>query len=382
MRFIVYSQINLFCILILILILQNSIKGVAHRGKDWTLFTMAIISSLVTICFDLLWGIVAYNMVETSIISHFVINALYFIAVEITSFLWFATFETIQESVFVQKRSYLIASFLPCIFTIIFIVASYWTGWFFIVDESNVYHRGRFYYILEILMYGYVLFSCSKALYKASKREYYVKRSEYMVMSSFIVFPLIFGMIQLFTPTVSMASIGMVLAILRVYIDFQETLVSLDPLTRLNNRNQMNKFLSEKMKSHKGSKRLYLLLMDADYFKHINDLYGHVEGDLALIRIANVLKQECSKKNYFLCRYGGDEFIVICEVYREDEIKNFCDHLQKSLIAANEEAKAPYSLTLSIGYAPYEDTIMHIPDFISLADKSLYKAKRERRAAD
>ncbi len=382
MHFIVYFQINLFCILILILILHNSIKGAAHRGNDWKLFTLAIISSLVTICFDLLWGVAAWNVLETSAATHFIINALYFISVEITSFLWFMTFETIQDSIFLRKRSCFYAALLPGIVTIALIVSSYWTGWFFYIDGANTYHRGRGYYLLEVLLYGYVLFSCLKALYKASKKEYRMKRSEYMLMASFIVFPLLFGIVQLFTPTISMVSMGIVLAILRVYIEFQETLVSLDPLTHLNNRNQMNKFLLEKMKSCDEGKHLYLLLMDADSFKSINDRYGHIEGDLALLRIAKALKQACSKKNYFACRYGGDEFIVICEAYREKEVKDFCGQLNKTLAAVNAEANAPYSLTLSIGYALYDSSITDIPDFISSADKSLYQAKKERHAAD
>ena len=56
---------------------------------------------------------------------------------------------------------------------------------------------------------------------------------------------------------------------------------------------------------------VYLLMMDADGFKQINDHHGHVEGDHALQVISTVLKDVCSASGGFIARYGGDEFVVL-----------------------------------------------------------------------
>ncbi len=56
---------------------------------------------------------------------------------------------------------------------------------------------------------------------------------------------------------------------------------------------------------------VYLLMMDADGFKQINDRYGHVEGDHALQVVATALKDVCSASGGFIARYGGDEFVVL-----------------------------------------------------------------------
>lgn len=108
-------------------------------------------------------------------------------------------------------------------------------------------------------------------------------------------------------------SMGITLAIFQVYINSMEQMISQDALTQLKNRNELIKYLSDKMKNNDRRKNLYLLMMDADYFKKINDQYGHMEGDNALVCIAEVLREVGVEKEYFVARYGGDEFIVIYE---------------------------------------------------------------------
>ena len=162
---------------------------------------------------------------------------------------------------------------------------------------------------------------------------------------------------------------------INVYIRSQSQLISIDPLTQLNNRNQLIKYLSNKIKY--SEKSLYLLIMDLDYFKKINDKFGHIEGDKALVCVSNTLKFVFNKKNMFIARYGGDEFIVICEDLEAYEIDNLCVTVNKQLAKAN--ANKDYVLKLSIGYAKYNDADLTIQDFINLADEQLYMVKKSRK---
>ena len=65
---------------------------------------------------------------------------------------------------------------------------------------------------------------------------------------------------------------------------------------------------------------VYLLMMDADGFKQINDRYGHVEGDHALQVISAALKEVCSASGGFIARYGGDEFVVLQKAAAERDV--------------------------------------------------------------
>lgn len=118
--------------------------------------------------------------------------------------------------------------------------------------------------------------------------------------------------------------------------------------------------------------------MDVDHFKGINDKYGHVEGDIALIRVAAAMKQLAKEYNCFLARYGGDEFIMILEGY-DDQIDFICKTFEKNLSHLNEEANVPFSLNVTIGYAEYTDDISDIPSLIRAADKHLYQNKKTRK---
>jgi diguanylate cyclase (GGDEF)-like protein len=79
-----------------------------------------------------------------------------------------------------------------------------------------------------------------------------------------------------------------------------------------------------------------------------------------------------------VARYGGDEFIIVCNGMKDEEVKELCARAKEILKKLNEDAKAPYPLTMSMGYARCTRQIQYIPDLIEAADQELYKIKRAR----
>ena len=121
----------------------------------------------------------------------------------------------------------------------------------------------------------------------------------------------------------------------------------------------------------------YVLMVDIDKFKHINDTYGHVEGDEVLKRTASVLKRSVPR-SYFIGRYGGDEFIIVGEASKEDEVREVCETIHENIEKANEQAMAGYTYTVSVGYAVRNGQITSIPEFVKAADVQLYQKKSIR----
>ena len=112
-------------------------------------------------------------------------------------------------------------------------------------------------------------------------------------------------------------------------------------------------------------------MIDLDDFKWINDTYGHVEGDRALIRIAGVLKKTLAGHAGILARYGGDEFCIAGEMLREEAehlIKNLYENLEK----ANKQAASPYDIGMSVGCAQFTKEVRTIPDLVNSADEDMY----------
>ncbi|MGN0362508.1 MAG: GGDEF domain-containing protein [Bilifractor sp.] len=123
---------------------------------------------------------------------------------------------------------------------------------------------------------------------------------------------------------------------------------------------------------------MFLIMIDIDHFKSINDRFGHAEGDRALRLVADVLKETCYRagSHYFIGRYGGDEFVIVARPYTEEELEVFVSSLQKEVESTNNRNHLPYKLAISIGTAEYDSTSCTAEDLLTRADKEMYRHKR------
>lgn len=369
-----YCEVNVFAILVLAILLYNVITGVDKQNNQY-LFAKVLASQIVFLTLDILWACVQGKYLNISKDLNFLISASYFIMSGFCGYNWFVYSENLQRSKLISENKFKFLNLIPFIILIILTVTSYKTHWLIYIDDNNIYHRGKLYILQIILAFGYIIFTTIKAFIKAFDKQNYIYKHQYLSISSFVIIPLIFCILQAFTKEIPLLCVGTTLAMINVYIKSQAQLISVDPLTQLNNRNQLIKYLSNKIKH--SEKSLYLLIMDLDYFKKINDKFGHIEGDKALVRVSNTLKVVFNKKNMFIARYGGDEFIVICEDLEAYEVDNLCVAVNEQLAKVNANNK--YVLKLSIGYAKYNDVDLTIQDFINLADEELYIVKKARK---
>lgn len=377
MLHILYSEINVFCIAILISLLYRVKIGIDKR-KIQCLFTNVIASGILLFVSDICWGLVASRYWKVSVEITYLVNYLYYISSGILALTWFIYSETELESELMKNKKYKCLCYIPTLILVVVILLTHKTHWIFYISEDNEYHRGKWYIIHLILTYGYIVFNTIHALWKAVQKENYLNKAMYLNLASFGIMPILFGAFQVIYIGLPILGMGITLAILQVYINSMERMISLDPLTQLKNRGQLLKYLSCKMQNYDKNKKLYLFILDADYFKLINDQYGHIEGDVALVRIANALKKIGNKQDYFISRYGGDEFILICELENKEYVDRLCKKINDTITKMNEEAKAEYVLSVSIGYAKYEASIKSVPEFIQIADKMLYQVKAEK----
>ena len=184
-----------------------------------------------------------------------------------------------------------------------------------------------------------------------------------------VVFPVIAGILQMFFTEISIICFGLTLGIIQVFTAFLTNRITMDELTQINNRTKLMQYLEGYMERHTEGEEtdLHFLMIDLDDFKRINDTYGHVEGDRALIRIAGVLKKTLAG----LARYGGDEFCIAGGVLREEAehlIKNLYENLEK----ANKQAACPYDIGMSVGCAQFTKEVRTIPDLVNSADEDMY----------
>jgi len=160
-----------------------------------------------------------------------------------------------------------------------------------------------------------------------------------------------------------------------------ERLSVTDGLTGLTNRQHLEKLLmSEILRSRRYRSPLSLVMMDVDYFKRVNDTFGHQEGDDVLIGVASIIKSLCRSQDV-AARYGGEEFLlilpetdgkgawIIAERVREEVESHRFDHEGKS-----------HSVTISCGIAELDnEKNQDFAGLIGVADQALYQAKESGR---
>jgi diguanylate cyclase (GGDEF)-like protein len=159
-----------------------------------------------------------------------------------------------------------------------------------------------------------------------------------------------------------------------------EQLSNTDPLTKVANRRALyERGDMELSREHRNHNNLSLILLDCDYFKNINDQFGHQVGDQLLQHVCNICNQEIRDVD-FLARYGGEEFIIIlpnCNLTGGVEIAS---RIQKSL-AENTLTieKKEIHVTLSIGISMLSNKHTNFEQLINDADQSMYTAKNNGR---
>jgi diguanylate cyclase (GGDEF)-like protein len=157
-------------------------------------------------------------------------------------------------------------------------------------------------------------------------------------------------------------------------------LATTDELTKLDNRRSFLEYIDLIWKqNHRLFLPVTILMIDVDYFKKYNDSLGHLEGDKALIAIAQCLKNNIKRETDFVARFGGEEFVCVLPFIKKDEALE----LAKALIRSIEDLKIPHPMslhskyvTISIGMASIvpNDNNSHV-QLIDEADKALYSAK-------
>lgn len=151
-----------------------------------------------------------------------------------------------------------------------------------------------------------------------------------------------------------------------------------DPLTGQFNRRYMDEALKrELVRASRKGEPLSVVLLDLDYLKNINDEFGHViGGDVSLKLLANTLKKVCRKEDT-LCRYAGDEFLVILYDTPLQVAKERAVEWRKSL--KNIPSKLRFGLTFSAGVATFPDHGSTAEEILIQADRALYYAKEQGR---
>lgn len=154
-----------------------------------------------------------------------------------------------------------------------------------------------------------------------------------------------------------------------------------DPLTGLYNRTELNNLLDKEFtRAERYKRELSIFMVDIDYFKKVNDTYGHIFGDITLKSVARSI-QKTIRLSDLCARFGGEEFIILLPETPSSDAFSQAERLRKSIeecVISDDEGNKT-NVTVSIGIASYPENGNTIDDLLKNADLALYKAKSNGR---
>lgn len=144
-----------------------------------------------------------------------------------------------------------------------------------------------------------------------------------------------------------------------------------DPLTGLPNRRHLEIFFEKTFAQAVRGTPLSVLLFDIDRFKRYNDTYGHAAGDEVLVKVGQVASDQLRDTD-LIARYGGEEFLAVCQGLTQEQSCKVAERIRSAI-----EEKT--DVTVSIGVASYQGSILDGKTLIQCADTALYQAKNNGR---
>ena len=149
-----------------------------------------------------------------------------------------------------------------------------------------------------------------------------------------------------------------------------------DLLTGLYNRTKIDQALNDEMtRAKRNGYEFSILLFDVDFFKKVNDTFGHQMGDKVLISLAKSAKE--SLRTYdIIGRWGGEEFLVLCPECGNQEAMIVAERLRKSVEEADSPTQCAHTISIGVATMQQDDTPHTL---VSRADDALYQAKHQGR---
>ena len=373
--FFYYAEANIVCIAIMgILLLNSRIHGTRQEKEIW--YERTLIVHILYFMSDIGWAAVLSGTLPDTPFLVVLFNFLNYILLSLLAYEWFMYMAASVRLEYRNSPSFRWLCMLPVALSTAGIVIAYLLTPQFWNSETRQL-TGWYYPMMILVPMIYLTAAFVISMIRARKADSREKAHLFRLIGIYPLGIAVFGLVQTYMMDAPLFCFGCTLMMLHFYIQNLQQTVSLDPLTQLNNRGQINRYMQQvRFRDHV---KTYALMLDIDNFKHINDIYGHAEGDKALILVADTLKQTAdrTKAPVFIGRYGGDEFALFLQCGEKDiSPEQLIEAVRAGLREQQEMNKLPYKLNISTGCDILRGSEDRLEACLARADKKLYEYKR------
>lgn len=212
-----YSIVSGICLAVVFLLYMR-IKLRVERSEKIDLYIDIMVIGMVYLAGDVLWGVIYDDLFTIPAIAQRFIYATYYAASSVLTYRWFVYVEYMQNSIFYNNTTAKWIGRVPMLFVVAVSYLSIWNGMFFYIAEDGSYVRGSWYIVQLVLTYGYLVFSAAKVVIRMFSTRDFEKQNTYLIMLSYFIFPVVFGVLQILNQNMPYLCIGIALATLQTYL--------------------------------------------------------------------------------------------------------------------------------------------------------------------
>ncbi len=386
--FIYYASINIVGAVIFGIMLANDYIGLDRQEKQLK-YDHALIAFILYFLSDAIWAGVDAGVFPVNQFTVITTTFLNFVIMTLIIYTWLCYVLAVEQITNRNSMTMRIILALPLILSMVGLILTYLISPRLLIDE-NLKNTAAFDAFLVAVPYIYLIAIIVYTIKKARSEENIIEKKKHIYIGLFPIMTVIGGLLQMILmPALPIFCFSSTILMVIFYIKSIDTQISKDPLTNLNNRGQLARYVSQKSNLLIEGRTTYVVMIDVNDFKNVNDTYGHAEGDSALVIIAKALLKAVKSRTIplFLGRYGGDEFVLIAHPVKEEELTELLDHVRDNIFSMCKSENKPYLLTIGIGYDEMlgeEDTFqkcMQRADDKLYINKEYIKAKQKKSTA-
>ena len=374
--FIYYASINIVGVLIFGIMLANDYLGVDRQEKQ-VKYDRALISFMLYFVSDAIWAGVDSGLFPVTQFSVVATGFANFVIMTMITYCWLAYVMAVEQVKNRNSKAARLSLMFPFAVSVVLVVITYFVAPGMLITEE-LKNTKMYDAFMVIVPYIYILAVIVYTVKEAIHEENPIMKKKHIYIGCFPIMVVVGGLMQMILmPSLPIFCFASTLLMLIFYIKSIDAQISKDPLTNLNNRGQLARYVAQGSNLLIDGRATFVVMMDVNDFKNVNDTFGHPEGDAALVIIAQALSDAVNSRSMplFLGRYGGDEFVLIAHPVREEELQELISVIRKNITERCMSEQKPYSLTVGVGYDRLNGPQDTFQKCMERADEKLYEDK-------